>query len=214
MSKVGERIKGLRELQGLTQSELADSIGTIKQTVYKYETGLITNIPSDKIEKIAALFRTTPAYLMGWENGNNIANETTPPVSFNAVRIPVYARVHAGIPMEAQDDIVDWEDIPKDKTRGGREFFGIRVEGNCMEPEYREGDVVIVQRQPDCESGQDCIVYVNGYDAELRKVVKQDSGIMLQPLNHEYTPTLYRYNDPDHPVVIVGVVAEIRRKKP
>lgn len=63
----GERIKALREQFGMTQDELAEKLGTTKQTVYKYETGVITNIPSDKIEEMAALFGVTPSYLMGWD---------------------------------------------------------------------------------------------------------------------------------------------------
>ena len=63
----GERIKALREQFGFTQDELAEKLGTTKQTIYKYETGVITNIPSDKIEEMAALFGVTPSYLMGWD---------------------------------------------------------------------------------------------------------------------------------------------------
>lgn len=63
----GERIKVLREHFGFTQDELAEKIGTTKQTIYKYETGLITNIPSDKIEAMAELFGVSPSFLMGWD---------------------------------------------------------------------------------------------------------------------------------------------------
>ena len=62
----GDRIKALREKHGLTQEELAEKLGTTKQTIFKYETNVITNIPSDKIEKMAELFGVDPAYLMGW----------------------------------------------------------------------------------------------------------------------------------------------------
>ena len=67
----GERIKQLREKFGLTQDELAEKLGTTKQTIYKYETGVITNIPSDKIEEMAALFGVAPSYLMGWDTDPN-----------------------------------------------------------------------------------------------------------------------------------------------
>lgn len=64
----GERIKEKRKLFKMTQEELAQKLSTTKQTIYKYETGEITNIPSDKIELMAQLFNTTPSYLMGWDN--------------------------------------------------------------------------------------------------------------------------------------------------
>lgn len=66
--KIGDKIKALRLSRKLTLEELATRISTTKQTVYKYENNLITNIPSDKIELLATVLNTTPAYLMGWEN--------------------------------------------------------------------------------------------------------------------------------------------------
>ncbi len=63
----GERIKALREQIGMTQDELAEKLNTTKQTIYKYEMGIITNIPSDKIEELAKLFGVSPSYLMGWD---------------------------------------------------------------------------------------------------------------------------------------------------
>ena len=62
-----ERIARLRELMNIGQSELAERIGVSKQTLYKYENGIVSNVPSDKIEAMAKIFGVTPAYLMGWE---------------------------------------------------------------------------------------------------------------------------------------------------
>ena len=64
--KKGERIVNLRERRGLSQTELAEKIGASKQTMYKYENDIVTNIPSDMVEKIADALNTTPAYIMGW----------------------------------------------------------------------------------------------------------------------------------------------------
>lgn len=64
---VGDRIRKLREDRDMTQVELADKIDASKQTVYKYENNVVTNIPSDTIEKIAKVFNVSEAYLMGWE---------------------------------------------------------------------------------------------------------------------------------------------------
>ena len=71
---IGERIKTLRELKGLTQTELAELIGTTKQNIYKYETGIITNIPSDKVELISHYLDVSPCYIMGWTD----KQESTP----------------------------------------------------------------------------------------------------------------------------------------
>ena len=65
--EIGKRIKTLREQKGISQTELAEKSKSSKQTIYKYENGIITNIPSDKIELIAKILDVTPSYLMGWE---------------------------------------------------------------------------------------------------------------------------------------------------
>jgi transcriptional regulator with XRE-family HTH domain len=63
----GEAIKALRKAAGLSQEELADKLGTTKQTIYKYEAGIVTNIPSDKIELMSQIFGVSPAVIMGWD---------------------------------------------------------------------------------------------------------------------------------------------------
>lgn len=62
----GERIKAARKAKGVTQEELAKACKTIKQTIYKYENNIITNIPSDKIELMATFLGVSEAYIMGW----------------------------------------------------------------------------------------------------------------------------------------------------
>lgn len=62
----GERIKEARKAKGMTQEELAKACKTIKQTIYKYENNIITNIPSDKIELLAGALGVSEAYIMGW----------------------------------------------------------------------------------------------------------------------------------------------------
>lgn len=72
---VGERIKKVRNKLGMSQVDFADKINVSKQTLYKYENNIITNIPSDKIEAAARLGNVSPAYLMGWTiSDEDIAN--------------------------------------------------------------------------------------------------------------------------------------------
>lgn len=66
MMSIGQRIKECRELLKMTQESLANKIGTTKQTIYKYENDIITNIPPDKVELLAKALAISPAYLMGW----------------------------------------------------------------------------------------------------------------------------------------------------
>ena len=64
----GKRIKAERERNGFNQTEFAEKIGVSKQTLYKYENDIVTNIPSDKIEIIANTLGISEAYIMGWES--------------------------------------------------------------------------------------------------------------------------------------------------
>lgn len=74
---IGARIKNMRLKNNLTQDELALRINTTKQTIHKYENGIITNIPSSKIESIANVLNTTPDYLMGWKEDKQVNQSNT-----------------------------------------------------------------------------------------------------------------------------------------
>ena len=64
---LGERIKSTREALKMTQEELGALCNTTKQTIFKYETGIVENIPLDRLEQLAERLGVTPAYLTGWD---------------------------------------------------------------------------------------------------------------------------------------------------
>lgn len=195
---IGDRIRELRESIGISQVQLADRIGVSKQSMYKYEKGIVTNIPSDKIELIAKITGTTPKYIMGWDDV-----EEQPLSSW--VRIPVLGRVAAGSPIDAIEDRIGEEEIPRSMALKG-EYFGLVIKGDSMEPDMRDGDIAIVRKQDDAESGEIVIAIVDDEDAVCKKLIKTDSGVMLVSLNHRYDPMVFAH------VQIVGKVVELRRK--
>ena len=186
----------------VSQTEICNTLG-IKMPTFSDWVNEKTYPRIDKIELMANYFGISKADLV--EEQNSSSNQ-------KPNRINVYGSVPAGIPIEAVEDIVDWEDIAMEWLKGDQRYIGLRVKGDSMFPKYIEDDTIIVKLQPDCESGQDAVVYVNGYDATLKKVVKNEDGIMLQPLNPEYVPKQYDYNDERYPISILGIVVEIRRK--
>ncbi|MDY7112139.1 repressor LexA [Eubacterium callanderi] len=206
MSILNDRIKEQRVKAGFTLSDVADKLNIKEATAQRYESGAIKNIKHETIVELAHLFGCSPQYLMGWD-------DNVTPIKFSNkkyVRIKVYGSVPAGIPTEAIEDYVDEEDIPEEWTRDGSEFIGLKVKGDSMYPKYFSNDTIIVRKQPDCESGQDAVVYVNGFDATLKTVVKNnDNTITLRPYNPEYLPKTYGPND--DPVSLLGIVIEIRR---
>lgn len=69
MSTRGERLKRLREELGLRQTEVAEKIGVLKQTLYKYENDLIDTIPDDTVKALASLYGVPPSIIFGWDDG-------------------------------------------------------------------------------------------------------------------------------------------------
>lgn len=83
-----------------------------------------------------------------------------------------------------------------------------------MFPEYLDGDTIICEKVDNCESGQDCVVMVNGNDGTFKRVFKNENGIILQPLNPEFQPMIYTNDQIEKlPVKVIGKVVELRRKK-
>ncbi len=126
--------------------------------------------------------------------------------------IPVLGKVRAGVPTEAVQDIIDYEEIPDSLARRG-EYFGLQIQGDSMSPRFCEGDVVIIRKQPDLDSGDIGIVLVNDSDATIKKVVKFNGGINLVPFNPNYEIRTYTNQQiTELPVLILGKVVELRAK--
>lgn len=198
-------LKAARKAKGLTQVEVARAIG-LTQNGYSYWENGKAKIDRDQLLKLANLFDVSVDYLLG--------NTTTTNTGSKIVRIPVLGSIPAGIPLEAIEEIIDWEEIPESMCAGGKEYFALEVKGDSMWPDYLPGDVVIVRKTPCFESGDVCVVYVNGYDATLKQVKSQDDGSMtLVPRNQSYPPRTYSKEEVMAlPISIAGVVVELRRK--
>lgn len=200
---IGERIKELRSSLNYSQVEFADKIHVSKQTLYKYENNIITNIPSDKIEAIAHICKVSPAYIMGWlpKKGD-----------VNGYSIPVLGHISTGYGEEAVNEVIGQIEISPSLASKG-EFFGLLIKGDSMVPTLYDGDTVIVERTEDAASGDLVIASVNSSDATCKRLQKYAEGIALIPQNPIYAPIRYTDAEVDSaPVRILGKVVEMRRK--
>ena len=195
-----EQLKILRKRERMTQAEIALKLGVDRSTYAKYESG--QSEPNfETTQKLASLFGVSVDFLIGGQHPSS-----------NSCRIPVLGDVAAGIPIEAITDIVDYEEIDAALAATG-EFFGLRIKGASMEPRMREGDVVIVRKQCDAETGDTAVVLVNGDSATVKKIKKGPDGIQLIPTNPAYDPIYYTAADiASLPVRIIGRVVELRAK--
>lgn len=225
---LGDLIKTYRKERGLTMQEFAKISGLSKGYISMLEKGKHPQngkeiIPSiDTFNKVAKAMGVTLNKLLESVNGRQLVNisnnenaEEKPnvePISIGkTVRIPVYGRIPAGIPIEAIEDIEDYIDVSTDLAKNN-DLIALKVVGDSMYPKYLDGDYVLIRKQSDCENGQDCAIRINGNDVTLKKVIKEQDGLMLQPINPEYVPKKYDYHDEFNPVYIIGVVIELRRK--
>ncbi|MGB7594473.1 MAG: XRE family transcriptional regulator [Erysipelotrichaceae bacterium] len=192
-----ERIRILRERNDMTQEDLGNKLGISLKTISSWETGR-SEPRMGMIEKMSSIFGVRKSDIIGEVRSKNI--------------IPVIGKVVAGLPIEAVQEIIDYEEISPELAKTG-DFFALQINGDSMQPIIIDGDIAIVRKQSDIESGQIGIVLVNGNDATVKKIIKRETGIMLVPFNSNYEPIVYsEYEIQSIPVEIVGRVIEIRRK--
>ena len=190
--------------QGKTQAYLCRLLGKSRKYLQDVSTGRF-ELSADYLRVIAKDLGTTPEYL-NWET-----DDPKPP-SDAAVKIPVLGEVAAGLPIDAVQDIIDWEEIPAQMAKAG-DYFGLVIKGKSMEPRMVEGDVVIVRKQGACENGQLAIVAVNGDTATCKRVQFENGGLRLVSLNPLFPDQVYSKEAVERlPITILGVVVELRAK--
>lgn len=193
-----DELKRLREQRGLSQAKLAELLNLSASTIGMYETGEREPRNIETLELIADFF--------------NVNLDRLTKGSLSPTKIPVLGSVVAGIPLEAITDIVDYEEISPSMASTG-EFFALRVKGDSMLPRFTEGDIVIVRKQEDIDSGDIAIMLVNGDEATIKKVQKFENGINLIPSNPAYdVMTFTKKEIISLPVVCLGKVVELRAK--
>jgi len=193
-------IKKYRKALGLTQEELARRTGyTDRSSIAKIEKGEV-DIPQSKIKSFAEALGVAPGVLMGKSGLGGV------------VRIPVLGTVPAGLPLEAVEDIIDWEEIPEALARSG-EYFALRIKGDSMRPRICDGDIIILRQQPSADSGDIVVATVNGCEATCKRLQVYADSLALMPLNPDYQPLVFSKKEvAELPVRILGKVVELRGK--
>lgn len=196
------KLKEIRKSKNMTQQQVAKLLGIQQQSYARCESVDIKSISPERLLELSQIFGVSLDTLLGIEKKQ----------TEKGYKIPVLGIIPAGIPIEAIEDIIDYEEIPQEMAKTG-EFFGLKVKGDSMAPRIQNGDVVIIRKQDDCETGDVCVVMVNGFDATLKQVKKDYNGITLVPFNDEYKPMFYSNKDiQELPVKILGKVVELRGK--
>lgn len=219
----GERMKKRRKEIGFSAEKVAERLGVSPATIYRYEKGDIEKVPVDSLAELAKILQTTPAYLMGWEEQPTPApippgftvsgDKNTLPAGATAMNphqvAPLLGTVRAGLPMYAEENIVDY--IPIRQTDGAS-YFWLTVRGDSMNAAGMEdGDQILVRTQPEVENGEIAVVMVNGDEATVKQFRQEGNLVILTPrsLNPVHQPQIYDLKKT--PVRVLGRLVECRK---
>ena len=145
-------------------------------------------------------------------NKSDLIEEHKPFQKAKSVKIPVLGYVRAGVPIDAVEEILDYEEITEEMARSGS-YFCLKIKGDSMEPKFSEGDVVVIRQQETVENGDIAVILINGDDATIKKFYKSDAGVQLVATNPTYPPLFFTPQEVNNlPVSIIGKAVELRAK--
>ena len=184
---LSNKLKALRKAKKMTLEELAEKIGTSRQTIHRYETGKITNIPPEKVEALASALDTTPSALMGWGDDLYERFDNLLPVSIK--KIPILGDIACGEPIYAEEEHESFAaaNVSLDAD------FCLRAKGDSMVgARIFDGDTVFIRAQDAVDNGDIAAVIIND-EATLKRVYfyPEEGKLILSPENPRYAPLVY-----------------------
>lgn len=222
----GKILKSLREERGMSQQTLAETLKVKRSTIGNYEQG--TRSPDmETLEVIADYFNVDMDFLYGktaipnryrWEKSPQSAIDAGIATNKGAVRIPVLSEIAAGVPIEAMNYKLDdadpstWEEIPAEWLHSDKQYFALKVSGDSMEPKIEDGTIAIIERCYEFIDNRIMAVYINGYNATLKRVRLKDNGmIVLEAFNPTYGTQIFTAEEVENlPVRPCGILRETR----
>ncbi len=212
--QVGETIRILRKKSKLTQTDVAQLLQIHQTAVSQWEKG--RTLPD-----VLSLRRLCEVFCVPMESvlKGDTEMEANPEwysairdrLQHRRLRVPILGSVQAGVPVSAIEDIIGYVDLTEEYG-DGREYFGLRVRGDSMEPRFLEGDTVVVRSQQDAESGDVVVALIDG-ESTVKQLKKRQDGILLIAFNNYYEPMFFSTEEiMRKPVTILGKVVELRAK--
>ena len=185
---------------GATLEEIGNAVGVSKATVQRWESGEIENVRRDKIAKLAKALKTTPAYLMGWEEDIDelYQYENIMPLP-KTKKVPLLGTIACGEPILAAENIDKYVEIADNIHCD----FALACKGDSMiNARILDGDIAFIRKQPDVENGEIAAVLIDN-EATLKRVRKYQGKVVLMPENPAYEPFIY-VNEEINTIKILG----------
>lgn len=200
------RLQKAINIRNIKPVELHEKTGISESLISKYLSGNAI-ARQKKLSLLSDALSISPVWLMGYD----VPIESIPIKNIEKAKIPVLGTVKAGYNYLAQENIVGYESI--NNVSNPEEYYALQVTGDSMEPLFSDGDIAIVHKQDDFESGNTCIVLINGNEATVKKVVRMEDGIDLIAMNPYYPIRHFSKEDmKEIPVKIIGKVIEARKR--
>lgn len=205
------RLEKAMQIRNLKASELSEKAHIPKSAISQYLSGLY-EAKQKSIFKLASVLNVSEAWLMGMDVSMEKTaklDELGNPVA----EIPLLGTVKAGYDYMAQENWEGMIEVDKNIIKDGSDYFALKIKGDSMSPVLIEDDIVIIKKQEDFESGDLVVALINGDEATIKKGKKSDNSILLQPLNTNYEPLIFTYDEVKNiPVTIVGIVKQLKRE--
>ncbi len=204
MATIGGRIRLARKKRDMTLEEVAKIVNVSRQTIQRYETGVIENIPSDKIELLSAALNTTPSYIMGWDDEPQTSIPAYPNIyPVKKKKLPILGSIACGKPIMAEEYFEGY-------VYADAKFhadFCLRAQGDSMiNARIYDGDIVFIRQQPVVDNGEIAAVAIDD-EVTLKRVYVGDNFIELRAENPRFRPMIYRKEDFDSFRIIGKAVA-------
>ena len=207
LALIGARIKEIRKERDMTLDDVAKKVGVAKSTIQRYEAGHNISPKLPVLASIAKAFNVNEDWLTGFSNIKTPPSKNT---YDTRIPIPVLGEVSAGLGVFANDNITGYIFEEKDTLRSDSEYAYLKVVGDSMYPEFKEGDLVFVQVQPSVESGSYAVVTVDDEIGMVKKVVYDKDFVELQSVNPMYPPRRFEQEDVLR-VRVFGLVKGMKR---
>ncbi len=203
---IGARLKALRKANRMTLEELALTVGTSKQTIQRYESGVIANIPNDKIIAIATALGTTPSALLGWNDERSFdlsRIKGASPVTIK--KLPILGDISCGRPIYADEIHESYASADSSLDAD----FCLRASGDSMTgARIFDGDIVFIRSQNSVDNGEIAAVIIND-EATLKRVYyyPDEGKLILSAENPKYAPLVYINEELDSIKILGKAVA-------
>ena len=204
--EIGNRIEKSRKAVGMTQEELANTLGLNKSTIQRYESGKIEKIKLPIIEAMANALGVRPEYLAAKSDTSENNIEVLP--NSKVHMIPVFETVSAGFGAYANDCIIDYMPLYITNISDVPDMMCIKVTGDSMYPKIEDGDIIVVRRQPIVDNGQIAVVLIDGEEGVVKKINAGNDFIELISINPMYPPRRFEDEETER-ISIVGLVKQI-----